>query len=109
YFHNTPYSSNLADAGMRWPFQAWGASAVLAGHDHAYERLVEDSNFPYFVDGLGGNGHDTAFGNPVPGSQVRYAGDFGAMLVEAQADHLTFQFIGAWDHAGQVIDSYPLY
>src|SRR5437016_5481602 len=110
YFHEPAYSSGShgANLDMRWPFQAWGATAVLSGHDHTYERLVEDNNFPYFVNGLGGNGR-YPFGNPVPGSQVFYNDDFGAMLVDAQADHLTFQFIGAWAHAGQVIDSYTLY
>jgi fibronectin type 3 domain-containing protein len=112
YFHETPYSSaaaQMANPQMRWPFQAWGATAVLAGHDHAYERLVEDNNFPYFVNGLGGNGHDSVFGSPVPGSEMRYAGDFGAMLVDAESDRITFQLIGAWDHAGQVIDTYTVY
>src|SRR5207244_7518035 len=70
---------------------------------------VQTCALPIFADGLGGSGHDSSFGTPAPGSQVRYAGDFGAMLVDAQADHITFQFIGAWDHAGQVIDSYTLY
>ena len=31
------------------------------------------------------------------------------MLVDAQSDHITFQFIGAWDHLGEVIDSYTIY
>ena len=38
---------------LQWPFEAWGAHAVLAGHDHLYER-VTFGNFPYFVNGLGG-------------------------------------------------------
>src|SRR5438132_1572365 len=83
---------------------------TLGGHDwgDAYPNPAGAQPYlDYF--GLPGNGHDSTFGTPVPGSQVRYAGDFGAMLVDAQADHLTFQFIGAWDHAGQVIDSYTLY
>ena len=25
---------------MRWPFAEWGASAVLSGHDHLYERVM---------------------------------------------------------------------
>jgi len=30
---------------MQLPFQKWGAHAVLAGHDHTYERLrVTDFN-----------------------------------------------------------------
>ncbi|MBK7874648.1 MAG: metallophosphoesterase [Planctomycetes bacterium] len=47
YFHHPPYSSavhgNTWD--LQWPFRAWGADAVLAGHDHDYERFVHDG-FP---------------------------------------------------------------
>src|SRR5438067_20338 len=32
YFGNTPV--------MQWPFQQWGATAVLSGSDHDYERIV---------------------------------------------------------------------
>ena len=54
YFHHPPYSSGVhgSDVGMQWPFAAWGASVVLAGHDHNYERLVVDGT-PFFVNGAG--------------------------------------------------------
>src|SRR5438552_391607 len=54
-----PYSSGPfgSTGGLAWPFQAWGASAVFSGHDHDYERLVENG-IPYFVDGTGGAGLD---------------------------------------------------
>jgi hypothetical protein len=60
---------------LRWPFAEWGATAVLAGHDHIYERIVRDG-IVYFVNGLGGT---VAYeiGNPVEGSQVRFNADFG--------------------------------
>jgi hypothetical protein len=88
---------------MQWQYQDWGADAVLAGHDHTYERIVLNG-FPYFVNGLGGKSlYD--FGAPVTGSQVRYNGDYGAMLVEASASHITFQFI---TRTGVVIDTYTL-
>ena len=59
-------------ADMRWPFQAWGASAVVAGHAHSYERIMI-AGFPYFVNGAGGHG-TTAFDiTPVAGTVVRYA------------------------------------
>jgi hypothetical protein len=106
YFHHPPYSSTAQQTTrMRWPFQAWGASLVMSGHAHNYERLVENNNFPYFVDGLGGDSKES-FGTPVAGSQVRYNADFGAMLVDAQATSLTLQFI---TQAGTVVDTYTLY
>ena len=41
YFHVTPYSSGTHGdyPPLQWPFKAWGADLVIAGHDHVYERL----------------------------------------------------------------------
>jgi hypothetical protein len=105
YLHHPPYSSGWhgPTPALQWPYRQWGATAVLAGHDHTYERLLVDG-FPYFVNGLGGNSpYD--FAAPQPGSQVRYNGDYGAMLVQATAAAITFQFV---THGGQVVDSYTL-
>jgi hypothetical protein len=103
YFHHPPYSSGRhgSDEDMRWPFREWGADAVVAGHDHLYERLSVDG-IPYFVNGLGGNSiYD--FGKPLPESVVRYNGSYGAMLVEATRAAITYQFIAV---DGTVADSY---
>jgi hypothetical protein len=56
FFHHPAFSSGEQGSTdyMQWPFQSWGASAVFQGHDHDYERIVRN-NFPYFVDGLGGD------------------------------------------------------
>ena len=37
----------------QWPYGEWGADAVLAGHDHTYERLFING-VTYFVNGMGG-------------------------------------------------------
>jgi hypothetical protein len=105
YFHNPPYSSGLhgPSTGMQWPFQQWGASAVLSGHDHDYERLLVNG-FPYFVDGLGGDSI-YAFGTPLTGSQVRYNSDYGAMLVQADASSIDFKF---YSRAGILVDDYQI-
>jgi tartrate-resistant acid phosphatase type 5 len=103
-FHHAPYSSGTIHGStvyMRWPFQAWGANAVLSGHEHNYERVVLNG-FPYFVNGLGGNGR-YSFGTPVPGSEVRYNSDYGAMKVNADDNQITFQFIS---QGGTVVDTY---
>jgi tartrate-resistant acid phosphatase type 5 len=106
YFHHPPYSSGTSHGstpGMRWPFREWGATAVLSGHEHNYERLVEDS-LVYFVNGAGGKSL-YAFGTPIPGSRVRYNSDYGAMLVESGSDSIVFRFI---NRKGAVIDSLTL-
>jgi tartrate-resistant acid phosphatase type 5 len=103
YFHHPPYSSSGSSSGMRWPFQAWGADIVLAGHRHNYERVMING-FPYLVNGLGGASIHS-FGTPITGSVVRYNSDYGAMLVNASSSSVTFQFI---TRTGAVIDTYTL-
>jgi hypothetical protein len=123
YFHHSPYSSsNELDEGpngvwMRLPFQQWGASAVMYGHVHNYERFSETDPaisgvspagtvaIPYFLNGSGG-APITAFQGPVdPGSQLRYNGEFGAMKVIASEGNLNLQFINVF---GAVIDQVNL-
>ena len=105
YMHHPPFSSGPhgPTEALQWPYQAWGASVVLAGHDHDYERILRD-DFPYFVNGLGGTSlYD--FNTIVSGSVVRYNANYGAMLVEANDISITFQFI---TRAGTVIDTFTL-
>jgi tartrate-resistant acid phosphatase type 5 len=105
YMHHPPFSSGPhgSTPRLQWPYAAWGATAVLAGHDHIYERIMRDG-IPYFVDGLGGSVR-YAIGNPVDGSQARYSADFGAMLIEADDRQITFEFV---TRKGEVIDSYTV-
>ena len=103
YMHHALYSSSLhgPNSTMQWPYQTWGATAVLAGHDHTYERIIHN-NFPYFVNGLGGKSI-RSFNTPIPSSVARYNGDYGAMLVQANDTCLIFEFISRTD---QLIDTY---
>jgi tartrate-resistant acid phosphatase type 5 len=105
YFHHPPYSSGPHGGtnALRWPYRQWGADAVLAGHDHTYERIALDG-FPYIINGLGGRGI-TDFGAPIPGSLVRYNADYGAMLADASDNSITFQF---FSRAGALVDSYSI-
>ncbi len=105
YMHHPPYSSGTHGpvGWTRWPYAQWGASTVISGHDHTYERIHADG-IPHFVNGLGG-GAIYRFENIVEGSQVRYNGDYGAMLIEAFPDQLNFQFITRY---GELIDSFSL-
>lgn len=106
YLHHPPFTSGAHESHttLQWPYAAWGADAVLAGHDHVYER-IELNGIPYFVNGLGGNGAIHTFNTPVSGSQVRYNGDFGAMIVDASDQAMTFRFISV---AGETVDSYTI-
>jgi hypothetical protein len=107
YMHHPPYSSGIngSTPALQWPYREWGASAVLAGHDHHYERILDPgTGFPYFVDGSGGTQlYPTIF--PIPGSQVRYWLDYGAVRLDATDTTLRFQFI---NRANALIDTYTL-
>lgn len=109
--HRPPFSSGEHGnmPRMQWPFEQWGADAVLAGHDHNYERVMQDADrngrqLPYFVSGLGG-AEQRAFGTIRPGSVVRYNAGHGALFFTATPTTLDFQFKNT---AGVVIDSLKL-
>ena len=107
YFHQPPFYSGNEPAlpQLRWPFKEWGATAVITGHEHNYERLVIDG-LPYFVNGLGGNSAVISqFLRPVNGSKAQYLDDYGAMLVDASAETITFKFI---NRAGLLIDNFSI-
>jgi subtilisin-like proprotein convertase family protein len=106
YFHHSPFSSgteNGSSTWMQWPFQQWGATAVLSGHEHDYERILVNG-FPYFVNGVGG-AEIFPLGTPVAGSVAGYNGDHGAMLVNATSTSLQFQF---FNRSNVLIDSYAI-
>lgn len=106
YFHHPPYSSSEHgnQEYMQWSFAKWGATAVLAGHDHSYERLFIDSIY-YFVNGLGGKTL-YSFVNIVEGSQFRYNSDYGAMQVNSYDDSLAFEFYSV---SGNRIDHHVIF
>ena len=103
YMHYPPFSSGSHGSTdwMQWPFAAWGADALLAGHDHLYERLQVDG-IPCFTNGAGGGGlYD--FVNILPKSQYRYNANYGAMRITASETELLFEF---YSRVGDLKDSY---
>lgn len=109
--HHPPYSSGRHGSTqvMQWPFEQWGADAVLSGHDHDYERILRNDNndrkkIPYFVTGLGGR-EKGPFKREVTGSAFRYNAEFGALFITATDTQLKFQFRNI---KGTVVDSYAL-
>ncbi|MFN8492408.1 MAG: metallophosphoesterase [Caldilineaceae bacterium] len=104
-FHHAPYSSGEHGSTtiMQWPFASWGADAVLTGHDHIYERIAQNG-IPYFVNGLGGESIYSII-SPVAGSQFRYNSDYGAMVVDADQNAMTFRFL---NRSRVQIDSYTI-
>ncbi len=104
--HHPPYtspSSHSSNSALQWPYREWGVDAVLAGHNHFYERIFREG-IVYFVNGLGGRSIYSING-VLEGSQVRYNGDYGAMIVDGDALSLRFRFLS---RIGVVIDDYTL-
>lgn len=102
FFHRAAYSSgdHGSSAGMQWPFGEWGADAVIAGHDHTYERMTV-GGIPYFVNGLGGSLPYPEF-NEIPESELFFNTNYGAQLVTVTETDITFDFT---DVGGTLIDS----
>ncbi|BDG05132.1 metallophosphoesterase [Anaeromyxobacter oryzae] len=102
FLHHPPWSSGHHGPFpvVQWPFQACGAHAVFAGHDHDYERIQRDG-IVYFVNGLGGQEPYPFHRVPVVGSRARFDGEFGAQLVEADARTLLIRF---YTRRGDLID-----
>lgn len=117
--HRPPFSSGGVHGSQeifQLPFQKWGAHAVLAGHDHLYERLsvtdVGQNEMLYFVNGLGG-ANIYPFGARAAGSQRRYNGYHGAMRITVSEQQALFEFLEAdfgegGTSAGSLIDAFTL-
>jgi hypothetical protein len=116
--HRPPYSSGLhgGDPLFQLPFQQWGAHAVLAAHDHLYERLrVTDgsqNDMLYFVNGVGG-GNLYTLGPRSPGSEFRYNESHGAMRIAVTDQEAIFEFmtVGVGEdglNGGTLRDSFTL-
>ncbi len=106
YLHHAPYSSSAVHGSqglLQWPFRAWGASLVLAGHDHLYER-ASVSGLPYVVCGLGGNVR-YPFGPPIGGSALRFNATEGCLLAVADEESLRLQLVTTGD---AVVDDFVL-
>lgn len=90
--HHPPFTSRKEQPywSSQWPFAAWGADAVLSGHDHSYERFSVDG-IPYFISGLGGR-PPHGFPFPDPNSEFQYNAFNGTMLVTACEAGMGFEF-----------------
>lgn len=104
--HHPPYSSGTEHGSsrpFRWPFAAWGADLVLAGHEHNYERL-RTGGITYVVNGAGGKDL-YPLGRPLPGSRVRDDADFGALFLTQTPRALLGEFRTV---SGRVVDRFSL-
>ena len=107
YFHKPLFSSGGKhgdDLELKPFFQALydaGASVILNGHDHDYERFAPQDpdgkadsvrGFREFVVGTGGKNH-RPFGQPHANSEVRNADAFGVLKLTLRPDSYDWEFI----------------
>lgn len=104
YMHHAPYSSGRhgSNSKLQWPYAEWGATVVIAGHDHHYERLEADG-IPYFVNGAGGRSL-YSIKPAIKESQVMHK-DYGAMLIDANSSFINFKF---YTTDNVLVDSYTI-
>lgn len=81
----------LSYGALRYPWKAWGADVALSGHAHNYEYSVVD-DFPFIVNGSGGNSLASFVASPPAYSQFRYNTLHGAQKVTATRSKLIFEF-----------------
>ncbi|MCO5183997.1 MAG: metallophosphoesterase [Anaerolineae bacterium] len=107
YLHATPLVSREQSRvpALDWPFAEWGADIVMTGHAHIYERLAHNE-ITYIVNGLGGHSIYDMDDEAHPDSQVRFNGDFGALLVEGMPTMMKLQFV---TRSGIVVDAFELH
>ena len=77
----------------------------MTGHAHIYERLAHNE-ITYIVNGLGGHSIYEMDDEAHPDSQVRFNGDFGALLVEGMPTMMKLQFV---TRSGIVVDAFELH
>ena len=78
YFHYLPYSfdnKNGPSPFMRWPFREWGASVVISGHAHVYQKIYIDG-FMYLGMGLSGTPNIYALNISTDSSDLTKKGTF---------------------------------
>jgi hypothetical protein len=94
-FHHPPYSRGAHGSStyMRWPYAKWGASLVLSGHDHHYERSIVDG-LNYIVVGTGGAELRDANRDPDPDLQFNTVCThaYGALMFRATPKWLVGTF-----------------
>ncbi len=109
FLHHPPYSSggkHGSSTGVREVvepiFLKYGVNAVLAGHEHFYERLKPQKGIYYFISGAGGKLRPGDVKDNSPLTEKAYDTDMSFMLVEIAGDQMHFQVIS---RTGETVDA----
>ncbi len=98
-FHRPAYTSSSlhpSDTNLQWPYEAWGADFVIAGHVHIYERIYKgEGDLRYLTTGPSGNDSRTGSATYDGLEAYYFNGNTGAMRVVATNDSINFEYITA--------------
>jgi len=105
YFHHSPFSPSHHgnNSVMQWPFEQWGASMVITGHDHVYSRISKKDNpdFYYIINGVGGSPHfyscDANLLDKNIFTSICYNISHGAIIATATEDNMVLKFYSVKD------------
>ena len=90
--HHPPHSArSRSQHEFRFPYDAWGVSMVMSGHDHTMQHLIVD-NVHYVVNGVGG-GSLHYFEEVLEGTEFRLEQHYGAVMLDVSGDTLTARFV----------------
>lgn len=90
--HHPPHSArSRSQHEFRFPYDQWGVSMVMSGHDHTMQHLLVDG-VHYVVNGVGG-GSLHYFEEVLEGTEFRLAQHYGAVMLDVGADTLTVRFV----------------
>lgn len=102
--HHPPHSArSRSQKEFRFPFDAWGVSLVMSGHDHTMQHLEFDG-VHYIVNGVGG-GSLHKFEESLEGTEYRLAGAHGAFFIQPDDSSLRCWFTTA---AGDVVHEFHI-
>jgi tartrate-resistant acid phosphatase type 5 len=104
--HHPPFTSGTKHGPSRefqWDFASMGVSLVMAGHEHIYERIVNNA-VTYVVDGTGGRNLYSC-GAPAPGEQICRDDSFGALFLSQTREKLSGTFVAA---DGKMLDEFEI-
>lgn len=90
--HHPPHSARArSQEEFQFPYDRWGVSMVMSGHDHTLQHLIFD-DVHYVVNGVGG-GSLHEFEEILEGTEFRLSGHYGAVFLEPGDQVMTVRFV----------------
>lgn len=108
FLHHPPFSPGPhgSAGGTQLPYKDWGVDAVLAGHEHFYSRIIDNTSPKTAYMIIGNSGNENLYScnaNPLDANRFTVAmcdnSHFGAIKVIATTTKLVFEYFTVDDLA----------